>query len=296
MTPARIRINGRVGAVVYLDAQWQPVPAAEATLATVRFDDGGHAFYTVTPARTDLDDAFEAQHPRDDHGRFGEGGDTPSIETRWTAVKDTLAVAIGHAGSAFVERSPISVHVAEIATGVLAEMRDHGYRMPDEVFVQRDARDAPHGETSSDAWRPQQELHLYFPATLPADADPDAAVRATFSGQDGDVDRFTVRDVRDVILHEMGHVQARTSGEAQPITFFDTITRMAAGAGGKPATARSREAATLRLNRITESVSRYAQQSPSEFVAEAFVRLYRGETLTPDAAALYAALKGPAIR
>lgn len=53
ITPQRVRVGGRGGSVVYLDAQWQPVPAADATLAKVRFDDGGVGFYTVAAASSD---------------------------------------------------------------------------------------------------------------------------------------------------------------------------------------------------------------------------------------------------
>jgi len=47
MTPESITIDGRSGSVVYLDANWHPVPAAQATMAKVVFDDGGTSFFTV---------------------------------------------------------------------------------------------------------------------------------------------------------------------------------------------------------------------------------------------------------
>jgi hypothetical protein len=45
MTPQPIAIGGKRGTVVYLDAQWQPVPVKDAVLAKVVFADGSVGFY-----------------------------------------------------------------------------------------------------------------------------------------------------------------------------------------------------------------------------------------------------------
>jgi hypothetical protein len=42
-------------------------------------------------------------------------------------------------------------------------------------------------------------------------------------------------------------------------------------------------------------VSEYASKSEDEFIAEAFTRLYRGETLAEDSQKLYDLVKGPAV-
>ena len=47
MTP--IKIDGRAGTVVYVDAAWKPVPEDRATLAVVVFDDGSRAYYNLSP-------------------------------------------------------------------------------------------------------------------------------------------------------------------------------------------------------------------------------------------------------
>jgi hypothetical protein len=62
MTPESITIDGRSGSVVYLDANWHPVPAAKATMAKVVFDDGGTAFFTVAESP-----APEPEPPPDPH-------------------------------------------------------------------------------------------------------------------------------------------------------------------------------------------------------------------------------------
>ena len=49
ITPQPITIDGRQGTVVYLDAEWHPVTPDQATMAKVLFEDGGSAFYQVSP-------------------------------------------------------------------------------------------------------------------------------------------------------------------------------------------------------------------------------------------------------
>ena len=44
-----ITIDGRAGTVVYVDDAWKPVDEAQATLAAVVFDDGGRAYYNLSP-------------------------------------------------------------------------------------------------------------------------------------------------------------------------------------------------------------------------------------------------------
>lgn len=64
-----ITIHGRTGIVQYMDATWQPVAKDKATLASVTFDDGGHAFYTIdaSPLRAASRDDTAIHHAADAH-------------------------------------------------------------------------------------------------------------------------------------------------------------------------------------------------------------------------------------
>ena len=87
--PEPVTIDGRKGVIVFLDAEEQPVKpdSPDAVIARAVFDDGGYAVYTVPSSEPEPKalsyreklrvlqlDWDEAQHPRDETGKFAEGG------------------------------------------------------------------------------------------------------------------------------------------------------------------------------------------------------------------------------
>jgi hypothetical protein len=181
-------------------------------------------------------------------------------------------------------------------------------------------RAAVHGVHIKEGKQESLKKHLVIeiPETLPLDAPLDHAVAAVFSGtvsskdtkatglstgaitpvmekyvqEHGDpdfaeYDRFTARTLRDVIVHEIGHVQAGHRGELDVGTLMGTHAGM------------SRDKAVFphqgAIKRAMLQVSVYASNNQDEFLAESFTKLYRGEKLSPDAQKLYDALDGPPV-
>lgn len=228
---------------------------------------------------------------------------TPSVEyqreVETTATIDALKDAIGEtigSNRVYLEGSPLSLRVADTVSSTLKEMKDKGYTMPDKVFVQRDSNLAPHGSLERVVIDGQitTELHIYMPATLPEDANVDDVIWMVFSGSTDDGDpKFSITTMKDVIIHEMGHVQVRAERRLSAPTSFDSAYQhFAAIADGD-----INEVVVERAGRAAKSVSNYGWHGGmQEFLAEAFVRKYRGEKLTPDAETMYKLLEGPAIR
>jgi hypothetical protein len=197
-----------------------------------------------------------------------------------------------------------AVHAAEIAAKVIGEMQAKGYTMPNAISVisaqSQEAVFGPAGVTQiappTAGGHSDVQLALRIPATMPANADLDKAVAVAFGGRErdsfhGDVatyhDKFAARTMQDVVVHEMGHVQMgyKDPSFADARSAFHVTDDM----HGDKQLARI-------LTTATRSVSGYASRNASDFIAEAFTRQYRGETLSADAATLYKALGGPAIK
>ena len=217
--------------------------------------------------------------------------------------------------------NPKLLRAADTAIAVLAEMKAAGIEMPSSIKIetvsgQREEahpgiRAAVHGVNITEGRQVslKKNLVIEIPETLPPDAPLDHAVAAVFGestpstntkigrvnnqvgmtpNQEKEIaahgdpqyptyDRFVARTLKDVIVHEMGHVQAGHLEE------LNVAARLQAGLF--PSTQSIRQA-MLR-------VSAYAGTNANEFVAEAYTRLYRGETLDPDSMKLYRSLSGP---
>ena len=251
----------------------------------------------------------ESQHPRDDHGRWTDGGgvsggtglDTePERSQYW---EDKIKAGVG-IESVFVENSSITNQAALTTLQVLTEMKDKGYKMPERLFVQLDWRSAPHGHTDAFVLPSGvglgNELHLEFPLAIRAlDPNLDNLMHLTFSGTaefDISISRFAVDNGRDMVLHEMGHVQkgVMTGGLGGVPEDFTAAVQHFTGDRSHGAIEAESEARD-RVQRAAYSVSRYAYKSPHEFLAESFVRQYRGEKLTPDAQEMYKLFGGVKI-
>lgn len=210
----------------------------------------------------DLADWDESLHPRDEQGRFA-----PS-----SVVANKIKAVLGEGGSAYIENHPTAVDAGKTMLSVLAEMKEKGYELPASVAVTRQYGH-PSGVTHIPKATPENLLRgmgsdlMVTVPMIPGDVDLDAAVAAGLGAT------TTARTIRDVVIHEMGHV-AHGSMVGRPSADF-----------GDPD-----------VIKAATSVSKYAASSPQEFLAESFSRLYRGEKLTPEAMALYKKLEGPAIK
>ena len=204
----------------------------------------------------------------------------------------------------FVDEKSTTVDAASTVADVLTEMRSKGYKLPDSVMVMRIAGGGPRASIKGIRTRDRgkgevpesftQHLAVDIPETLPDGVNLDDAVKATF-GAPSDVspkfaygddshatyDKFAIRTMRDVVLHEMGHVQTGGHRGMLPVT-----TLLNRGTFGS----------LDQIRRAAMRVSEYALNNEDEFLAEAFTRQYRGETLADDSMKLYEALKGPEIR
>lgn len=236
-------------------------------------------------------------------GRFAGGNsaggpeDLSTIDGQMAArdrLRESIGEVIGDPGNVWIEMSPISLKVAHEAEVVLREMKAKGYTMPDSFWAQRDSRTDPHGAVEGF----REEFHLYFPATLPDDADPNVAAKVFGGTHDGIKDFAGEATVRDIVIHEMGHIQhtadMRSGGLWQSETAFDVLAH--SFNKGSPGNASDIVDSENRVKAAALSVSRYAYSRPREFVAEAFVHMYHGGTLTPDAAKMYRLLNGPKVR
>lgn len=92
-------------------------------------------------------------------------------------------------------------------------------------------------------------------------------------------DEFTIRSIRDIVVHEMGHVVNGTGVIGVPVSVIPEDT---------PGSNDNRRG----VRRAMHRVSVYAARNSNEFLAESWTRLYRGETLAPDSMALYRHMKG----
>jgi len=177
-------------------------------------------------------------------------------------------------------------------------MKARGYEMPKLILVLPDTRDRAQDEhvhasvgkatvsgMISDAISgrvvdTRNTMTIEVPGSLPSDVSFDDAVLKSYGGDDP-VDGkplFIARTFKDIIVHEMGHVQTEPdlSGQA----FSDQIDAL-----HEPG-----------FSLAAKQVSKYATTNNHEFIAEAFSLQYKGGTLSPDAAKVYAALQGPKVR
>jgi len=234
------------------------------------------------------------------------GGRFATVEQRMAVKLDTeqrlasFATGTGPEGwspATILGTEPNLIRAGEELATTLEEMQAQGLEMPHSILVRntdqtvrasiRGTRIQEGSEVTT-----QKSLVIEIPKTLPQDASLDAAVDAVFNEPSRVIplhayhdteyktyDRYTARTMKDLIVHEMGHVQA---GHRGSLPFADLLQRGTFGS-------------TDQIRRAAMRVSEYALTNQDEFIAEAFTRLYRGETLAVDSGKLYHALQGPAV-
>lgn len=183
---------------------------------------------------------------------------------------------------------------AEVAS-TLEEIQGKGYVMPDQLTISAvsGGQDAIAGRTTwyrpsafqlniaaaigEPSLGPHTDLTIMVPENLPPEISLDKAVELGFGGKTPpfanrpNIDKFAVRSMKDIFIHELAHVQ---DGPRANNSWVNATT------------------GNLDTGAAVRSVSNYANDSPSEFIAEAFVKLYRGETLSPESKRLFDALGG----
>lgn len=234
---------------------------------------------------------FNPDEPRDDHGRWTSGGGSsasdvaahgeptrpPPDDPRTHKVEQELQSLLKPDGMVSVtEHSEHALEAANATSGVLSEMKARGYKMPDDIIVAAEIGGDIHGQTVFlPAPGASTGLKVLFPASLPPEVTLDTAARYTFNSPDLEPNSFAgTNGIRDVVIHEMGHVQAGHRSTMVGTRGFPSVE----------------ESVTARR------VSVYAGTNVNEFLAESFTRLYKGEELDGAAMALYNRLDGPKIR
>jgi hypothetical protein len=286
---------------------WQDVP----TLATS--DDEPHDPVLV-PSRHDL---AEREYVRDEAGRFAEvagaSPTAPHVRGKFAEENDRIYQQLGLqtklkklVSSAIIAKpEPNLLAAGQEVLDVLKGMKDQGLEMPHSVLVDHTtgARASGGVRASIAGWAIRDEkgnllgghkkhLTVEIPDTLPSGANLDDAVSAVF-GKPSEVnpkwaykdteyqtyDKFAARTLRDVVIHEMGHVQAGHRGD---LPYGELLQRGKFGS-------------TDAIRKAAMRVSEYALSNADEFLAESFLRQYRGEKLAPDSEKLYDALDGPPV-
>jgi len=203
----------------------------------------------------------------------GSSGAKMSAQQLTDALKNAL-----NGASVIVSDHPTTIQTAKTALATLREMKSRGYRMPTMVEIVSSEEAAVRGETAVTAVRSTHtRLSVLVPNTIPADVSVDDAINAAFQKVPN---AFTIKNVKDVVVHEMGHVQVGIELNGSD---WASVGR---GWGGRWKNGPD----------VAKTVSDYASKNPDEFIAEAFTRLYRGETLSVDAMKMYRDLKGPEVK
>lgn len=289
--PEPITVDGRAGVMVFLDKDRQPVEPSDPTAVVARavFDDGGSATYQVQPPRHDLGGTGSGNFGH--AGRPGEVGGSASSDqfpdTRQGA-KAALQDAVGAEIPVRVSDHPTAIRAAKDTAAVLREMRAKGYEMPTEVELRTTAQKYPSGEAEE-----RGLLSIQVPDDLPAGMSLDEAYNLAYGAnvKVGVIEDWNVREIRkftgdsfkDLIVHEMGHVNRRPMHFTENQQSADEFKREMAGVK-----AFERQA---RLH-----VSAYAAKNPDEFVAEVFTLLYNGKPVLPETRKVYDDLRGAPIR
>jgi hypothetical protein len=258
---------------------------------------------------------YSDDQPRDEGGRWTAAGASGRFASMGDAQRDSERIRIEGAFTdlgmdLFIEKEATHLQLASRAHAVLTEMKAKGYKLPDGLYVKSDDQDAPHAAVSGAG--ADRALLLYLPKALPPDADLDEAASVAFDGTVSATevglgrvgsaeltpnqekaweshpdplysayDRFAPRSMRDVIVHEMAHVQTGHRGQLNVAELLNKGTFRS----------------TLDIKRAMMRVSQYAaSDGQDEFIAETFVRLYRGDEVPEDSMKLYRALNGPEVK
>jgi hypothetical protein len=224
-----------------------------------------------------------------------------------------------------VEDNSQSLRCAVRVADILRTMKAKGYTLPNHVWISTvfGGMNEMRGRTQ---WRKpilddrsighrtvDLTLEISIPEAAPKTMSLDLMARVAFLGQNENETRvadlkmptaqdengpaFAIKTFDDIIIHEMGHMQAGARNDGGLTT--DSLAKDESGPWAPNDMQWSSEklqAANSWFQRAEKTISNYASKNTDEFLAEAFTVQYRGEKLSPDAQRLYDALKGPKVR
>jgi len=192
----------------------------------------------------------------------------------------------------FVVGDEPAVRTAQAVVDTLIEMKTKGYTMPARVSVVTSNQKDIAGSVDPN----NLHLKIHIPGELPRGANLDDAVKIGFSSKTDGQDDFVPRTMREVIVHEMAHIQYAAKASWRNVNLNTVVRDFAARTKNDfENIADSEDTAVERMMKAISSVSTYGHQAMPEFIAEAFTRKYRGEKLSRDAQLMYDLMKGPDV-
>lgn len=238
---------------------------------------------------------FDPAQPRDKEGQWTKGAGGTRNEAR-----AALQKAVGGEIPVGVDDHPVAIRAAHDIAAVLTEMRGKGYDMPTEIEVRAQARKSPSGEAED-----RGLLVINVPDQLPDDVSLDQAYAAAYGGKiavvedgelKGEVQKFVGTTFRDLVIHEMGHINRQGVPRTPYISSRSSPEERKEAEESAKAFGEEMAANREYEREARRSVSEYAATNPDEFVAETFTMLYNGEVLPAKTMQIYKALRGAPIR
>ena len=171
-----------------------------------------------------------------------------------------------------VDAHPVAIEAAQEAYVALSEMMTRGYQLKLSGIRIRatEENDIVEGIGASVN---NQRLSISIPKSVPV-GKVDEASLAWFSGTTDGVRSFAGSTLKDLIVHEMGHVLHKYPKR------WD----------------RNANAVPTPPKEVARAVSHYATENALEFVAETFNLLYNGERLPKAVMDQYREYGGPEVR
>ena len=218
--------------------------------------------------------------------RYGHPRTVEEAKAKITAMTDVKDV--------YVDDHPNALRASTVVADTMNEMRNKGYKMPNLIMVTTGHRDV-NGETlmaQPEGHPVESIITIEVPEKAPVDAPLDSLVALAFGGKTKSselygqppIDRFVPRTMKEVVVHEMGHLQFGI-GDTERLMRIQSKWQEFYG----------KEAGSRRIKMATEQISAYASKTHHEFVAETFTKMYRGDYLPQEARELYAELGGPKL-
>jgi len=271
-----------------------------------RWTDGGSGNDGSDAARTDTNTTLSnaVYHSMHSYSNSDIYTHAPSGEIAFRSPRIASEVLERSVKSAYVEDHQTTLRAAVQVADVLRDMKAQGYAMPNDVIIGRvsggtsqlagatqwirPSDDAPIGQRSM-----RITLNINVPEAAPQDVPLNIVTRLAFGHivprvGESDIPAFSVHNFKDIVVHEMGHIQAGARSNSG--LNIPELTNQS----GPWHNENSTTATWFRL--AAQEVSAYASKNTDEFLAEAFTVQYRGEIIKSNAQVLYHALEGPKVK
>lgn len=234
-------------------------------------------------------------------GGSGEGGGNNGPQpSDFKSVEDLTREQTGIRKVGISQDHPNTLRMAQQTRMTLAQLKKDGYEMPTSLtVVATDISDKPSATVATTNMtspggtpRYYRDMSVRVPMSLPKDVTLDDAVRKVYGGQSDGYDLYSARSFRDIVTHEIAHVNHVADEGMTPGALKGFVSQRMEGGSELDRIARG----VAFYDKAVSQVSHYAGTNSNEFVAEAFVRQRQGKTLGTEAAKLYEWLNGPKVR